>query len=180
MSWRLKKGVQHNDSVSTHIVIITKSVKVWKNGISKEWFFFLFDLEKLTQSIFLHSSVEALNWTLTQLDCLFYILTDTDTHIVKSQLQTKTEIHCVVGLLCTFMWQHAAFLHLFFFFSYQQCSSQKHTCLSFNILGKACVFSSLAIIWFGFSTVAMERKTVRGANWSYSNFTKLSDKTGSF
>lgn len=103
MSWRLKKGVQHNDSVSTHVVIITKSVKVWKNGISKEWFFFLFDLEKLTQSIFLHSSVEALNWTLTQLDCLFYILTDTDTHIVKSQLQTKTEIHCVVGLLCTFM-----------------------------------------------------------------------------
>lgn len=28
MSWRLKKGVQHNDSVSTHVVIITKSVKV--------------------------------------------------------------------------------------------------------------------------------------------------------
>lgn len=42
----LKKGVQHNDSVSTHVVIITKSVKVWKNGISKEWFFFFVRLRK--------------------------------------------------------------------------------------------------------------------------------------
>lgn len=36
MSWRLKKGVQHNDSVSTHVVIITKCVKEWSTGISKE------------------------------------------------------------------------------------------------------------------------------------------------
>lgn len=75
-----------------------------------------------------------------------------------------------------------SFLHLFFLFHINS-AHHRNTLASVLIFWGKHVFSAVWPsfgFWFGFSTVAMERKTVRGANWSYSNFIKLSDKTGSF
>lgn len=74
--------MHNHDAVSTRTVIVKQSVELWKSGISRKNEIFLFQLEKLTQSIFLHSSVEALNWTLTHLDYMFCSLSDTDTRFV--------------------------------------------------------------------------------------------------
>lgn len=151
----------------------------------------MLDLEKLTQSIFLHSSVEALNWTVTQLDCLFCSFTHTDYCEITAANWNRNPLfggfvvyvhvtpHCTVAQNASLKrWnleqkiceleEKVSFRtdsHILFFFIWTILA------MCFDQFG----LDSHYLVSVGFSAVAMARETVRCANGSYSSFTKLSD-----